>query len=130
MTRGQRNNNCGNIRLSSQTFQGEIKSTDKAFKQFKSLAWGYRALIKILQTYESKYGCNTIRKIISRWAPANENDTRAYIRHVSVDSGFTPDAVIDLRKKDVAIKIARAISKQECAGYYDMNAIMEGFDLI
>lgn len=129
-TRGQRNNNPGNIRLSSQRFQGEVKSDDKSFKKFESMSYGYRALIKILQTYQSKYGCKTIRTMIRRWAPSNENDTNAYINHVSADTGYKPDAEIDMRKKDVAVKIARAISKVECGGWWDTTAAMEGFDLL
>lgn len=130
MTRGQRNNNPGNIRLSNQTFQGEVKSDDKAFKKFKSMAYGYRALIKILQTYETKYGYNTIRKIITHWAPNNENNTSSYIRRVCDETYYKADQIVDMQQKDVAVKIARAISIVECAGWHDTTAAMQGFDLI
>lgn len=131
MTRGEINNNPGNIRLSSQAFLGEVKpSKDKSFKQFVNVDYGYRALIKTLQTYQRSYGLKTIRGMIKRWAPSNENDTEAYIRRVCQDSGFKADEVIDMQRKDVAIKIARAISKVECSGWYDMSAAMRGFDLI
>lgn len=130
ITRGMRNNNPGNIRHSSDKFQGEVESTDKSFKKFKSMIYGYRALIKILQNYETKYGCNTIRKIINRWAPNNENNTDSYVKYVSENSGYGPDEVIDMHNKEVAIKITRAISNEENSGWHDMTAIMEGFDLI
>jgi hypothetical protein len=130
ITRGMRNNNPGNIRHSPDDFQGEISSTDKSFKQFKSMIYGYRALIKILQNYEKKYGCNTIRKIINRWAPDNENNTTAYIGYVSKSSGYGADEVIDLGKKDVAVKIVRAISDVENSGWHDTTEIMKAFDLL
>jgi hypothetical protein len=78
MPRGLRNNNPLNIRHSADRFRGEIAGTDKSFKTFSSLAYGYRAAFVILGTYLSQ-GCNTIEKIISRWAPPAENDTESYI---------------------------------------------------
>ena len=48
--RGLRNNNPGNIRLSRTVWQGEIRpSRDRSFCQFRTMAYGYRALIKLLQ---------------------------------------------------------------------------------
>lgn len=45
--RGLRNNNPGNIRLSSTKYQGEVQpSQDTAFKQFESMAYGYRAIFR------------------------------------------------------------------------------------
>ena len=76
--RGLRNNNPLNIRHSADSFQGEIKGKDKDFKTFSSMAYGYRAAFVTLATYYSK-GYNTIEKIITRWAPANENNTARYI---------------------------------------------------
>ena len=67
LPRGLRNNNPGNIRRNSDVFQGEINpSRDKEFKQFKNMAYGYRAMYKILSNYYNKYQLNTIRKMISR----------------------------------------------------------------
>lgn len=65
MSRGLRNNNPGNIRLSKIKYLGEIPSTDSAFKQFKTMAWGYRAMFVLLHTYQLKHGCNTLRDMIS-----------------------------------------------------------------
>mgnify|MGYP003533551919 FL=1 len=43
-SRGIRNNNPLNIRLSADKWQGmREEQTDKAFVQFKSMAYGYRA---------------------------------------------------------------------------------------
>ena len=39
------------------------------------------------RTYYEKYHLDTIRKIISRWAPECENNTRAYILYVAKQVG-------------------------------------------
>jgi len=55
--RGLRNNNPGNIRLSRTVWQGEIRpSRDRSFCQFRTMAYGYRALIKLLQNYRRNNG--------------------------------------------------------------------------
>ena len=69
LPRGLRNNNPGNIRRNSDVFQGEKTSSDREFKQFKSMAYGYRAIFKILSNYYRNYKLDTIRKMIGRWAP-------------------------------------------------------------
>ena len=66
LPRGLRNNNPGNIRRNSDVFQGEKTSSDKEFKQFKSMAYGYRAVFKILSNYYRDYKLDTIRKMIGR----------------------------------------------------------------
>jgi len=81
MSRGLQNCNPGNIRQSKVRYKGEVRpSRDSAFKQFESLAWGYRAIFVLLDTYRIRYGLDTIRGMISRWAPPSENHTETYIR--------------------------------------------------
>ena len=94
--RGIRNCNPLNIRLSSDKWQGQVLpqrgSGEGAFCQFYSMEWGWRAAFVILcRTYYGKYGLKTIRDIVSRWAPAKENNTEAYIRHVSDYTGIAPN---------------------------------------
>ena len=68
LPRGLRNNNPGNIRINDDLFQGEIRpSKDKSFKQFTTMAYGYRAMFKILSNYFKNYKLDTIRKLITRW---------------------------------------------------------------
>ena len=97
--RGIRNNNPLNIRLSSDKWQGQVLpqrgSGEGAFCQFVSMEYGWRAAFVILcKTYYGKRGLKTIRDIVSRWAPNNENNTAAYIRHVSDYTGIGPDKVL------------------------------------
>ena len=68
-TRGIRNCNPGNIRNSKTKYLGEVRpSRDAAFKQFETMAWGYRAMFVLLHTY-SRNGYRTLRQMIMRYAP-------------------------------------------------------------
>ncbi len=89
------------------------KQTDNSFCQFESNEYGYRAAIKILRTYNLKYGLNTISQIINRWAPDNENNTKAYIDVVASRSDIEPNAVIDLNDTKTVIAIVEAMSYVE-----------------
>ena len=91
--RGLRNNNPLNIRHSADRWQGARKEqTDPSFVQFKTMAYGYRAAWRTLQTYYERFCMQskpfTVRNIIERWAPPTENDTEAYIRTVLKLSGI------------------------------------------
>ena len=93
LPRGIRNNNPLNIRKSADKWQGlSTLQEDQEFFQFETIEWGWRAAFVILcKTYYGKYKLRTIRDIVSRWAPAKENNTPAYIRHVSDYTGIGPD---------------------------------------
>lgn len=131
MSRGLRNNNPGNIRLSKTQWQGErIPSTDGSFKQFVSMAWGYRAMIKLLQNYKTLYGCGTLRAMIARWAPPSENDTDAYLRTVCRETGIDADAEINVQDRWVMCKIAAAMSLVENGVKADMNDVLVGWGLL
>lgn len=65
------------------------------FQQFSTPEEGIAAADKNLQAYGKK-GINTLRGVISRWAPPSENDTEAYINTVSKKIGLDPNQQIDL----------------------------------
>lgn len=114
MTRGLKNNNPGNIRLDGVHWKGEVEpSQDRAFKQFETMPWGYRAMFHLLNNYSRLYGCDTIRRMITRWAPENENDTQAYIRAVSEWSGVPADSRITTTNRDVMVPVVAAMSRME-----------------
>ena len=83
LPRGLRNNNPLNIRRGKDQWQGlRAQQTDASFCQFESLEYGWRAAFYLLtRTYYHKYRLYTIRKIISKWAPPNENLTETYIQN-------------------------------------------------
>nr|DAL52555.1 MAG TPA_asm: virion protein [Caudoviricetes sp.] len=130
LPRGLRNNNPGNIRRNSDVFQGEINpSRDKEFKQFKNMAYGYRAMYKILSNYYNKYQLNTIRKMISRWAPENENNTAAYVSLVSSYSGVGPDDLISFDREQM-IRIVAGMSRVENGIEAVMSDVIAGWNLL
>lgn len=130
-TRGMRNNNLLNIRISTDKFQGEVQpSQDKEFKQFETAAYGYRAAFRILRTYINSYGLNTIRKIISRFAPANENHTENYIRVVSERSGIPADDPVYADSREMMIRIVAAMSFVENGVEAKMSDVIQGWELL
>lgn len=82
--RGIRNNNPGNIRNSERNdWAGEVSKADKkdnAFEEFKDIPHGVRAMMKLLLKYQRSYNLHSIKELIERWAPRDENDTAAYVR--------------------------------------------------
>jgi hypothetical protein len=70
---------------------------DAEFVQFKSLEYGWRAAFYLLtRTYYHKYRLYTIRGIISRWAPSSENNTEAYVNHVSTLMKYPADVPLGI----------------------------------
>ncbi|MCH3994277.1 MAG: structural protein P5 [Prevotella sp.] len=130
-SRGLRNNNPGNIRISGIKYQGEIRpSKDRNFKQFVNMSYGYRAMFVILRTYYNRYGLNTISKMIQRWAPSNENDTTAYITHVSVWSGIPKNATLEITSKAMMCAVVAAMSRMENGTRANMLDVRKGWELI
>lgn len=114
MSRGLRNNNPGNIRKSNVNYQGEIiPSTDPAFKQFKTIVWGYRAMFMLLHTYQKKHGLNTLEGMIQRYAPPCENNTGNYLKSVCNWSGIPNDRILNTLDGHTMIPIVCAMSRME-----------------
>lgn len=114
-TRGLRNNNPGNLDRTRDVWEGqELPGDDERFCTFTTMAFGCRALIKTLMTYVEKHRLETVRKIISRWAPPVENDTESYIRDVSQRLGVDPDHELDFwGNPQIYLHLARAIAHHE-----------------
>ncbi len=107
--RGERNNNPGNIRHGSKWQGLSAQQTDKDFCQFVSPEYGIRAIYKLLQTYQKKYGLCSIREIINRYAPPKENNTEGYIQRVAKELNVSTEDCVSVSKKEVAIALATAI---------------------
>ena len=130
MSRGLKNCNPGNIRRSKVRYKGEVHpSRDPAFKQFESLAWGYRAIFVLLHTYRTRHGLRTVAEMIARWAPPTENRTDAYIRAVAADTGIAPHEPVDTLDRKTMIPIAAAISRVENGAAADRREVEKGWEL-
>lgn len=131
LPRGLRNHNPGNIRINTDRFLGEIHpSADPAFKQFRTPAYGYRAMFVILRNYSRLYGLRTIRRIITRWAPPKENDTAAYIAAVSKLSGIGPDEPISGDDRRQMTAIVAAMSQVENGCLADLAEVASGWEML
>jgi hypothetical protein len=114
--RGIRNNNPGNIDKGKDKWQGLDPSpaaVDPRFCQFKDPTWGIRALAVIIITYQDKHDIHTIRDVINRWAPSNENDTIAYTDAVCRACGRSPVERLDFHTYDALKPVVEAIIRHE-----------------
>jgi hypothetical protein len=124
--RGIRNNNPGNLDLGIEWDGLAPVQTDPRFCVFITPEYGIRALIIVLLNYQTKYGLRTIRSMITRWAPPNENDTEAYIKFVAGRVGVSPDTVIDLHDVHLCKPMVMAIIAQENSNFAYQDSVLTG----
>ena len=124
--RGIRNNNPGNI-VAGDKWLGRI-GTDGKYVKFKSSVYGIRAIGKVINTYEKRYKINTVKGIITRWAPPSENNTQRYIKFVCSETGLKPteklnifDAKGKLKKERTLKSLISAIVKMENGTTYSYS---------
>lgn len=127
---GVQNNNPGNIRATNTKWEGMV-GENKGFVVFKDMAYGVRAIGKIMASY-MKRGINTIRKAISTYAPPNENNTEQYIKFVSQQTGLDPDQPINLTEPKVLKPLIKAITQMEVGrnNAPDDSIIAKGISLV
>ena len=81
-------NNPGNLRP---------VGASTGFQQYASPEQGLAAADNNLKAYGEKHGINTLRGVITRYAPpTDKNDTESYIKTVAQKVGLDPDQKIDL----------------------------------
>lgn len=115
--RGIRNNNQGNIENGSWTRkQPGYVGHDGRFAKFKTPAHGIAAIEALLHTYQKK-GLTTIYKIVSRWAPPSENNTKAYAAFVAKEVGVGVNDKIDVNDTETRRRLVRAIVRYENGGH-------------
>ena len=116
-TRADRNNNPGNIEDGAfARRQPGYAGGDGRFARFASPEHGFSAMQALLGGYLRR-GKNTLGDIIGTWAPAKENDTTAYVNHVSRLTGINPNQRIG---PEHLAMIARAMAVHE--GYSGRRA--------
>jgi hypothetical protein len=138
--RGIRNNNPLNIRHSPSRWQGmAVEQTDPSFVQFRSMAYGYRAACKLLQSYWQRFRKEgkpfTVRTIISRWAPPEDNnDTESYIRSVLLIGGlggqeilFPPDNPLGYGRLERLLIAMTCVESGIGTNRVDSKMILQGY---
>ena len=117
LSRGIRNNNPGNLVYTSNSWIGKISynqntDTNKHFEQFTEVKFGIRAMLIDIIGDIGK-GKDTIKKLITEYAPPLENNTKLYIEKVAKTVGLTPDQKIYQVDVLFMLQIARAIINHE-----------------
>ncbi|EBQ9797590.1 hypothetical protein DM035_26140 [Salmonella enterica subsp. enterica serovar Kottbus] len=112
-TIADRFNNPANLRYAAGYETASTRSGK--FAVFPSLDEGVLAAAKQLQIYGTK-GINNIHDIISKWAPPNENNTKAYIGHVVNATGRSEFEKLNLNDTRTLAKLITAMSVKEGAG--------------
>jgi hypothetical protein len=105
-TRGERNKNPGNLRYDGTAWLGLIGADDGGYCIFDTDAHGLRALARDIQSKAAR-GVDTVREVVTVYAPAFENNTEAYIAAVSSYCGVSADDVPD------RFKLLKAIVRHE-----------------
>ena len=125
--RGIRNCNPLNIRRNPRNKWLGLRpvQTDPEFCQFKSMVYGVRAAFRLLLNYK-KNGYDTARKVITRWAPPNENNTEGYIRTVALF--LDVDTVI--QKDEDYIRLAQAMAWVETGIQLSDSLMRQAWDML
>jgi len=110
--RGIRNNNPGNLNYVGQTGATKEAGPNGRFAVFQSAEEGLQALAHQLRLYGQR-GINSVRAIISKFAPASENNTQAYIGSVSKGLGTDANAALNMNDPRVLQSLMGAIIKVE-----------------
>ena len=110
-TIGWKQNNLGNLRGDGVKWIGKT-GMKNGFSVFIDKTHGVRAIFVDLLS-KLKTGTNTVEKIISKYAPPTENNTKAYIDFVAKNLGKAKNAIVE--QSDLE-KIVKAIIKHE-TGY-------------
>jgi len=106
-------NNPFNIKANkANKWKGKKTKEGATFESFDTLENGIRAGLIILKAYFSKHNLKTIQGIISRFSPADENDTQNYINFVSDQMKIAPDETLS-PDKETLWKLSKAMSKME-----------------
>ncbi|MBP3863322.1 MAG: hypothetical protein J6F32_02370 [Pseudomonas sp.] len=128
-TRAERNNNPGNLNFVGQA--GAVLEDGKKarFAKFGSTAEGVSALAKQLQRYGER-GLDTVSKIINKYAPSSENDTKAYVEALSKRLGVSSDQKLDLNDSSTLTGLIKGISRHESGSdYLSDSDLMTGLSM-
>ena len=131
LPRGLRNNNPLNVRKSSQSWKGKlVPGSDPAFEQFVSLEYGLRCAFIILRTYIKKYRCDTPSAIIARWAPAVENDVKAYVRSVEQITRLNRNQRLKFSEKNAICLLVWAMAYVENGQYISFGRVENAYEMV
>lgn len=122
------NRNPLNIRTSGAQWQG-LTGANKGFATFQSPEYGYRAAFKNMK-FLSDRGAKTVRQMIYKWAPPQDNNhTENYIARVAA-AGIDPNAPIPFEDPQKMALLARAMTGVELGGNpYKEGVALTGYQM-
>lgn len=130
LARGIRNCNPLNIRIGNK-WKGEVPNpTDKDFEQFSCMHYGLRAGFILLRRYIERYHLDTIKEIISRWAPATENATSEYVCRVSERVGISALEKISFSDRKTMVALVDAMILCECGTTIANDLIEDAYTIV
>lgn len=128
LSRAERNNNPGNLEFRGQ--RGATREDGEGrFAKFGSTEEGVAALARQLQLYGSR-GIDTIEEIISKYAPASENNTSAYINAMVNRLKVSANQQLDLNDPQVLSGLIQGISRHEAGrSFLSDQQVMTGLTM-
>lgn len=122
--RGIRNNNPLNLEFR----QGQgATGSDGRFGTYANMEGGVAAASRQLMLYQDRDHLNTIKGIISKWAPSSDNnDTSGYVKQVSGTLNVDPDQQIDLHDQNMMSALIMAMAKRESGAKLSPDVVLRG----
>ena len=128
--RGIRNNNPLNLGfVPGQVGLVSDAPSDGRFGRYRTMEEGVAQAERQLQRYQTRDHLDTVRKMISKWAPPNENDTDSYVQAVSRAMGVDPDAPVSLNNQATAAAMISAMARRETGRSLDPAVVNRGVGL-
>ena len=123
-------NNPGRIQKGPKMFIGEMPdSTDRIYRQFYDVVWGYRAMFCQIQIFIGlQY--NTVRKIVTRWEPRTRAEVEKYVMFIEENTSILADEIIQTDDKVKQVRIVSAISHFENGEIPNEKDIIKGWELL
>ena len=116
-----------NIKAFGNNWSGMVGQDARGHVIFETPQDGICAAAKILKTYASKYGINTVDGIVDRFCAASDSVTRAYISNVCKAMGVNPGEALDVKDPQVMTKLISAMMRQEIGAVaYSQETITAG----
>ena len=94
------------------------------------MAYGVRAMMKLLLKYQKDYKLNTINELVGKYAPRNENNTNAYIERVCNSMQCSENQIINLKEKNTMCNLVDAMIAVENSVHISMKTIEDGWNLM
>lgn len=123
--RGIRNNNPLNLSFAGQEGATMEDHSTPRFARFATMEDGIAASVRQIELYQRR-GLTTLSQIVSTWAPPNENDTPGYIQRVARETGFNPNAPVNMRDPDAVAALVASMARIESGRALDPDLVRRG----